>query len=97
MDAQHFVDVAIIADFKMVKQLTSDTDLILSCVAGSDKVRNHAHTYKQVLRAHTDLSRTFTLCTTNVCCVQVLEVHTINLGFITMKPSSQIVAEDSRT
>jgi hypothetical protein len=38
MDAQHFVDVAIIADFKMVKQLTSDTDLILACVAGSDKV-----------------------------------------------------------
>jgi len=38
MDAQHFVDVAIIADFKMVKLLTTDTDLILSCVAGSDKV-----------------------------------------------------------
>lgn len=41
MDAQHFVDVAIIADFKMVKQLTSDTDLILACVAGSDKVCVH--------------------------------------------------------
>ena len=39
MDAQHYVDVALIADFKMVRQLTSDFDLILSCVAGSDKVR----------------------------------------------------------
>ena len=38
MDAQHYVDVAIIADFKMVKLLTSDTELILSCVANSDKV-----------------------------------------------------------
>jgi hypothetical protein len=38
MDAQHYVDVSIIADFKMVKQLTTDTELILSCVANSDKV-----------------------------------------------------------
>lgn len=38
MDSQHFVDVSIIADFKMVKQLTTDTELILSCVANSDKV-----------------------------------------------------------
>jgi la-related protein 4 len=45
MDSQHYVDVAIIADFKMVKQLTSDTDLILSCVTGSDKVRFQCKLY----------------------------------------------------
>lgn len=45
MDSQHYVDVAIIADFKMVKQLTSDTDLILSCVTGSDKVRFQSELY----------------------------------------------------
>ena len=44
MDSQHYVDVAIIADFKMVKQLTSDTELILSCVANSDKVGGDVET-----------------------------------------------------
>eukprot|EP00961_Rhodomonas_salina_P132406 1781897-Rhodomonas_salina.1 len=39
MDAQHFVEVAVIADFKMVKQLTTDQALILECVKDSTKVR----------------------------------------------------------
>jgi len=38
MDAQHFVEVAVIADFKMVKQLTTDQALILECVKDSTKV-----------------------------------------------------------
>jgi len=38
MDAAHFVEVSIIAGFKMVKQLTSDHTLILESVKDSDKV-----------------------------------------------------------
>eukprot|EP00287_Rhodomonas_sp_CCMP768_P015672 CAMPEP_0196757842 /NCGR_PEP_ID=MMETSP1091-20130531/103870_1 /TAXON_ID=302021 /ORGANISM="Rhodomonas sp., Strain CCMP768" /LENGTH=458 /DNA_ID=CAMNT_0042106627 /DNA_START=209 /DNA_END=1585 /DNA_ORIENTATION=- len=38
MDAQHFVEVSVIADFKMVKQLTTDQALILDCVKDSTKV-----------------------------------------------------------
>jgi len=38
MDAGHYVEVSVIADFKMVKQLTSDHALILESIKGSDKV-----------------------------------------------------------
>ena len=38
MDAAHFVEVSVIAGFKMVKQLTSDHTLILESVKDSDKV-----------------------------------------------------------
>lgn len=38
MDAGHYVEVSVIADFKMVKQLTSDHTLILESVKDSDKV-----------------------------------------------------------
>ena len=38
MNKDHFVDVSVIAEFKMMKQLTSDVDLILSSVKDSDKV-----------------------------------------------------------
>jgi len=38
MDAQHYVEVAIIADFKMVKQLTTDQTLILESVKDSSCV-----------------------------------------------------------
>jgi len=38
MDAQHYVEIAVISDFKMVKQLTSDQTLILESVKDSDKV-----------------------------------------------------------
>jgi len=38
MDKDFFVDVCVIAGFKMMKQLTTDVDLIMSSVKGSDKV-----------------------------------------------------------
>jgi len=38
MNKDHFVDVSVIAEFKMMKQLTSDVDLIMSSVRESDKV-----------------------------------------------------------
>ena len=40
MDKDFFVDVCVIAGFKMMKQLTTDVDLIMSSVKGSDKVHN---------------------------------------------------------
>jgi len=39
MSKDHFVDVSVIAEFKMMKQLTSDVDLILASVKDSDKVK----------------------------------------------------------
>jgi la-related protein 4 len=38
MNKDHFVDLSVIAEFKMIKQLTSDVDLILKSIKGSDKV-----------------------------------------------------------
>lgn len=38
MSKDHFVHVSVIAEFKMMKQLTSDVDLIVESVKGSDKV-----------------------------------------------------------
>jgi hypothetical protein len=39
MDKDHFVDVSVIAEFKLMKQLTTDLDLIFSSIKDSDKVR----------------------------------------------------------
>lgn len=38
MDSDHFVDLSVIAEFKMIKQLTSDLEMIISSVKDSDKV-----------------------------------------------------------
>jgi hypothetical protein len=38
MDKDHFVDVSVIAEFKLIKQLTTDVDLILASVKGSEQV-----------------------------------------------------------
>jgi hypothetical protein len=38
MDAQHYVEVSVIADFKALKQLTTDQALILDTVKDSTKV-----------------------------------------------------------
>jgi len=38
MDKDHFVDISVIAEFKMMKQLTSDIDTILASVKDSEKV-----------------------------------------------------------
>ncbi len=38
MNKDHFVDLSVIAEFKMIKQLTSDVELILRSIKGSDKV-----------------------------------------------------------
>jgi hypothetical protein len=38
MSKDHYVDLSVIAEFKMIKQLTSDVDLILKSIKDSDKV-----------------------------------------------------------
>ena len=38
MDKAHFVDLSVIAEFKLIKQLTTDLDIILSSIKDSDKV-----------------------------------------------------------
>jgi hypothetical protein len=38
MDKDHYVDVSVIAEFKLIKQLTTDVELILASVKGSDQV-----------------------------------------------------------
>ena len=38
MDKDHFVDVSVIAEFKLIKQLTTDVDQIIASVKGSDQV-----------------------------------------------------------
>jgi hypothetical protein len=38
MDKDHFVDVSVIAEFKLIKQLTTDVDLILASVKGSEQI-----------------------------------------------------------
>jgi len=38
MSKDHFVDISVIAEFKMIKQLTTDVDLILASIKDSDKV-----------------------------------------------------------
>lgn len=38
MDKDHFVDLSVIAEFKLIKQLTSDLDLILASIKDSDKI-----------------------------------------------------------
>ena len=38
MDKDHFVELSVIAEFKLIKQLTTDLDLILSSIKDSDKV-----------------------------------------------------------
>jgi hypothetical protein len=38
MDKDHFVDVSVIAEFKLIKQLTTDVDLIIASVKGSEQV-----------------------------------------------------------
>jgi hypothetical protein len=39
MDKDHYVDVSVIAEFKLIKQLTTDVDLIIASVKGSEQVR----------------------------------------------------------
>ncbi len=43
MDKDHFVDLSVIAEFKLIKQLTTDLDLILSSIKDSEKVCNFLH------------------------------------------------------
>jgi len=38
MDKDHFVDVSVIAEFKLIKQLTTDVDLIIASVKGSEQI-----------------------------------------------------------
>ena len=38
MSKDHYVDISVIAEFKMMKQLTTDVDLILASIKDSDKV-----------------------------------------------------------
>mmetsp|Transcript_31638 Transcript_31638/g.66197 ORF Transcript_31638/g.66197 Transcript_31638/m.66197 type:complete len:437 (-) Transcript_31638:397-1707(-) len=38
MDKDHFVDLSVIAEFKLIKQLTTDLDLILASIKDSDKI-----------------------------------------------------------
>ena len=38
MDKDHFVDVSVIAEFKLIKQLTTDVDQIIASVRGSEQV-----------------------------------------------------------
>ena len=38
MDKDHFVELSVIAEFKLIKQLTTDLDLILTSIKDSDKV-----------------------------------------------------------
>jgi hypothetical protein len=38
MDKDHYVDVSVIAEFKLIKQLTTDVDLIIASVKGSEQI-----------------------------------------------------------
>ncbi len=43
MDKDHYVDLSVIAEFKLIKQLTTDLDLILTSIKDSDKVCTVKH------------------------------------------------------
>ncbi len=47
MDKDHYVELSVIAEFKLIKQLTSDLDLILASIKDSDKVST---VYAQITR-----------------------------------------------
>ncbi len=50
MDKDHFVDLSVIAEFKLIKQLTTDLDLILASIKDSDKVCTVLHRFKSEVR-----------------------------------------------
>ena len=52
MSKDHYVDLSVIAEFKMIKQLTSDVDLILKSIKDSDKVKApglHSFTVRRMM------------------------------------------------
>ncbi len=59
MDKEHYVDLAVIADFKLVKALTSDEGQILQAVKNSNKVY-HLHGTRLSLARTMPCIRTYT-------------------------------------